>query len=64
MTTKCIKRNFELEYAESEESKTMNMIEYGAMLIGKYARYAQRKLIRKSEYNELRAQIEKQLFRI
>ena len=57
-------RNFEKEYQDSKESATMNMTEYGALLVGRYSIMVRRGLILKKEYRDLLKLIEKQLFRI
>ena len=57
-------RNFVLQYQESKEAVTMDMTEYGALLIARYATMTRRGLILKKEYRDLVKEIEKQLFRI
>lgn len=55
--------NFEKEYADSEDAKTMNMMEYGIKRLGQAAKQRKRGLITKREYTLYRNEIEKQLFR-
>jgi hypothetical protein len=55
--------NFEKEYAESEDAKTMNMMDYGIKRLGQVAKQKKRGLITMHEYKLYRDEIEKQLFR-
>jgi hypothetical protein len=66
MLTKTIKWEIDYykRYIESEKSKTLNMFDFGIQEIASIAKQCKRGLIRKSEYNYLRKQIEKQLLRI
>lgn len=57
-------RDFVEEYNNSQEGKTMNMTEYGGMLLVRYANIRRRNLITLKEYVQLRNAIEEQLFRI
>jgi hypothetical protein len=52
------------KYEMSEESKTMNMFEYGMQQLNKVIRQRKRGLISKSEYNSHRNSIEKNLMRL
>jgi hypothetical protein len=56
--------NYEKQYENSEESKNLNMFDYGIKEIEKLIKYTKRGLIKKAEYNRQRKAVEEQLLKI
>lgn len=57
-------RDYEKEYQESEQSKTMNRLYYGLEQVAKLTGWTKRSLLKKNEYHKLLKCIEVQLFNI
>jgi len=51
-------------YYNSDESKTINMFDFGMLELKTIINYRKKNLISKSEYNKSRNEIEKQLLRL